>query len=202
MTGDPGSLTGNDSTHNLEFKTYNPRMAEAVSQRTMVEVIRAMRESELDYAEELYAIDFRDWFIKQAGNVVYSWNWTKILIDMRNGTFFNDKFRYTAGPNITGENLSDEGAKQLGESLIEKLAAFSATLGSGDSVRRSLELDGFAVDRENLRLVPIEGTASAREEEDRLTRLMKNSGIPQTRVVLKHIEDAQSLYAEVRITHR
>jgi hypothetical protein len=69
-------------------------------------------------------------------------------------------------------------------------------LASGEPVVRSLQLDGFDVDKAKLKLVSLEGPVSARQEEDRLTGLVKNSGVPNSRIVLKHIEDAQSLYAE------
>ena len=44
--------------------------------------------------------------------------------------------------------------------------------------------------------MPIEGPVSAQEEEDRLVNLVRGSGIPHDQIVLKHIRDASSLYAE------
>lgn len=99
---------------------------------------------------------------------------------------------------------SHEDAVQLGELYIQRLAAFAIAFASlsreallvSESLLRLLQLDGFDVNKKNLTLVPIEGPVSAQEEESRLTSLAKNSGVPQSRAVLKHIEDAQSLYAE------
>jgi hypothetical protein len=99
---------------------------------------------------------------------------------------------------------SHEDAVQLGELYIQRLAAFAIAFASlsreallvSESLLRLRQLDGFDVNKKNLTLVPIEGPVSGQEEESRLTSLAKNSGVPQSRAVLKHIEDAQSLYAE------
>jgi hypothetical protein len=50
------------------------------------------------------------------------------------------------------------------------------------------------VNNEKLTLVPLEGPVSANEEEDRLTNLVKTSGVPEVPTALKHIADANSLY--------
>lgn len=42
----------------------------------------------------------------------------------------------------------------------------------------------------------MEGPVSAQAEEDRLTRIVKTAGLPARNIILKHIEDAHSLYAE------
>jgi len=148
-----------------------------------------------NYTEALYAHDFRDWFVQHAGGQLYGWNWTRILIDMRNGRFFQNPYNYASSTSITGEYLSESSAQRLGEFLIQRLAAFATTLTSGEPVMRSLQLDGFDVDKAQLKLVPLEGPVSAQEEEDRLTHIVKTSGLPRSSVILKHIEDAHSLYA-------
>jgi hypothetical protein len=105
----------------------------------------------------------------------------------------------THDPHWDGDLVS------FGEFYIQKLAAFATPLGSisrgkttftSETVMRSLQLDGFDVDKTNLKLVPLEGPVSAQEEEDRLTQLVKSSGLPQSNIILKHIQDASSLYAE------
>jgi hypothetical protein len=121
----------------------------------------------------------------------------KILMDMRDGRFFFcHNTLSTSRQSIVSRYLSDDDAKSLGEDLIQRLAAYASTLPESADLRRSLQLDGFHVDRENLRLVPLEGNVSAQEEESRLTTLVRNSGVPQPNVVLKHIEDANSLYTQ------
>lgn len=47
-----------------------------------------------------------------------------------------------------------------------------------------------------MKLVSLEGPVSAQAEEDRLTSIVKNSGLPKSTIILRHIEDAHSLYAE------
>jgi hypothetical protein len=171
-----------------------------VSQRTIVEVMRSLREfanvpemeEPPDFSEVCYANDFPDWFVIHAESH-YDWNWKQILIDLRNTAFF---FPSTSvlGDNIVGEFLSQPDAALKGEALIGRLAALAATLPTGESVLRSLQLDGYDIDKNRLRLVPLEGPVSAAEEEDRLGRLAKASGIPETPTILRHMTDAHSLY--------
>lgn len=122
-------------------------------------------------------------------------------MDLRKGTFFFPPDNVyadalepiegvTADPNWDGEPT------HLGEHYIQMLAAFVCTQSGSESVLRSLQLDGFEVDKANLRLVSIEGPVSAQEEEDRLTMLARSSGLPQSQIILKHIRDASSLYVE------
>jgi len=176
-----------------------------VSQRTIVQLIRALREygvtsadleGPVDYTELLYERDFPDWFVKHAAeSYEYRWNWQQILLDMRNGRFFFYHNTYSTPHPITSKRyLSEDDAKVLGETLIQRLAAFAASLPTGEAVLRSLQLDGFDVNNEKLTLVPLEGPVSAREEEDRITNLVKTSGLPEVPTVLKHIADANSLY--------
>lgn len=134
----------------------------------------------------------------------------EILMDLKKGSFFYPPNNIYAEENETIEGVAgdphwDGDAVELGEFYVQKLAAFASTLGSlsrgsttitSESLRRSLQLDGFDVDEVSLTLLPIEGPVSAQEEADRLTRMIKNSGLPRSLVILKHIEDAHSLYAE------
>lgn len=134
-------------------------------------------EEPVNYTELLYEHDFPDWFVKHAESYEYQWNWREILIDMRNGRFFFYHNTFSSRISIIRDKyLSENEATLLGENLIQRLAAFAANLPTGEPVLRSLELDGFDVNKENLTLVPLEGPVSAREEEDRLTKLVKTSG--------------------------
>jgi hypothetical protein len=177
-------------------------MAEKVaSQRSIVAMTRVFDlflNRPLNYAEILYENNFPDWFVSQAEQR-HDWNWPHLLIDLRRGNFFFVP-QFGGGLDIsivTGcPLLSDGDAKALGEYFIQKLAAFATTLPGSEELLRSLQIDGFDVDKVNLKLVPLEGPVSAQQEEDRLTRLVKDSGLPQSQVVLQHIQDASSLYAQ------
>ncbi len=57
-------------------------------------------------------------------------------------------------------NLPTDEAIALGEAFIRKLAAYGCTLPESDTLLRSLQLDGFDVDKERLRLVPLESSVS------------------------------------------
>ncbi len=171
-------------------------MQKAVSQRTIVVLMNVLRQQEtFNYTESLYAIDFPDWFVTHAGSFYY-WDWTRILIDMRSGRFFQNPYSYAASDSITGKYLSDDNMRRLGEYYIQRLAAYATTLASSENLMRSLEFDGFAVDAANFKLAPLEGPVSAQEEEDRLTALVKSSGAPNASTVLKHVGDAHSLYTQ------
>jgi hypothetical protein len=151
-------------------------------------------EAPIDYTEVLYANGFPDWFVTH-GKSCYHWNWQEILITLRNGQFFFSPYSLTSD-SIVGEYLPPDRARLLGEILIQKLAALVTTLPTGDSVLRSLELDGFSVNRDKLKLVPLEGPVSAQQEEDALTALVRRSGILDGQMVLRHVADAHSLYAD------
>src|SRR2546427_446497 len=184
------------------FIVYNSSVAEKkLSQKTIVEVTRVFNtftNRTINYGEMLYERDFPDWFIAQAEQR-HGWNWPSILLDLRRGTFFYVRTGIGFVDSIiTGHEhtLSEDQASLLGEGFIRKLAAFATTLPGGESLLRSLQLDGFEVNKEKLRLVALEGPVRAAEEEDRLTRLVKTSGIPDSAIILKHIADAQSLYSQ------
>jgi hypothetical protein len=56
-----------------------------VSQKTIVEIMRALRDvakRSSDYTELLYGNGFPDWFVTQASSG-YDWNWQNILIALR-----------------------------------------------------------------------------------------------------------------------
>lgn len=123
-------------------------------------------------------------------------------MDLRRGKFFFPSNVMYAEEIETIEGVTDDHPDwagdpvELGDFYIQRLTAFVCSQPGSDSVLRSLQLDGFDVDKTNLRLVPIEGTVSAKEEEDRLTLIVKSSGLPQGTVILKHIQDASGLYME------
>jgi len=161
-----------------------------------------------DMRDVLYEQGMPDWFVRQVSQR-YGWNWMDALWDLRAGTFFdppNSIFSEEISTIIPEDHpLSHLHLADVGEVLIRKLAAVCAVLlpslptkfyNQALSLPRSLQLDGYDVDKANVILVPLEGMVSAKQEEDRLTKLVKTSGVPASDVVLKHIEDASSLFAE------
>jgi len=173
-----------------------------LSQRTLVAVIRTLREQRsathgADIGELLYENDFPDWFVTHSRSG-YSFDWGRILPEVRNTQFFFVHGYFSApGANITGTNyMSKQDAEVLGESLLRRLAAFAATLPSGQSVERSLELDGLRVDKKNLKLLPFDSVNSEREEEERVVSLVNQSGLTNSKVVLQHIGDASELFLQ------
>jgi hypothetical protein len=183
-----------------------------LSQRTVVQVKRvldALMAMKNDMREVLYEQGMPDWFVRQV-NQRYAWNWIEALWDLRSGAFFNRSQSYSylseESDSIVPEGLfSHFHPPDLGEILIRKLAAVCVVLlpslpssfyNQAQSLPRLLQLDGFDVDKVNVRLVPLEGAVSAKQEEDHLTKLVKASGVPASDVVLKHIEDASTLFAE------
>ena len=191
-----------------EASAQIPRVpAKSLSQRTIVELMCALRELcgdatglevPVNYTEFLYARDFPAWFVTRAENL-YHWNWQRILFELRDGRFFHSHDSQASEANsIPGGCLTEAEAIRWGEHFIQRLAALATqtTLPTGESVLRSLQLDGFAVAGEKLRLVPLEGPVSAREEEDTLARLVQESGIPDIPTVLKHVSDAHFLYLD------
>jgi len=184
--------------------SFMPR--KMVSQRSLVAVMRALREylsssHELEeppnIIEFLYEHDFPDWFITHA-RTQYSFEWREIIPAIRNTQFFFPH-TYFSGPgaNITGKPyLSPEEAVTLSEELLQRLTAAASTLPDGEAVVRSLELDGFRVNKEELRLIPFDSVASEQEEENRITLLVKQSGFASETVILKHIRDAHELFLQ------
>jgi hypothetical protein len=167
-----------------------------VSQRTIVRMMEFWSTAApASVSRLLYEHDFPDWFVTHA-MTSYHLNWDKILIALRNGQFFFPGYFGDYTNNITGKYLSENEARSDGEFLIQRLAALATTLPKSDSVANSLELDGFAVNRKSLRLVTLEGAVSAQQEEDALTRLVKQTGIGNADTIVKHVADANSLYIE------
>jgi hypothetical protein len=186
-------------------------MAGEVSQRSigaMSRILPFFFNGRSDVRETLYENGFPDWFVRRSQQ--YAGQWLEILMDLRKGTFFyppNNAYveEYETIEGVTDDPRWDGDLASFGEFYIQKLAAFASTLGAlsrgritvtSEPLLRSLQLDGFDVDKANLRLVPLEGPVSAQAEEDHLTRLVKDSGVPEGYIVLKHIQDASSLYTE------
>jgi hypothetical protein len=161
-----------------------------------MEVFREARNVGTNLTEFLYEHSFPDWFIEQARSQYYDWDWTEILMKLRSGRFFNIPYAYQSSNSVTGKYLTDEQKLILGEDYIQALSALATTMTAGESVLRSLQLDGFDVDKENLTLVPLEGPVSAQQEEDRMTQLLISSGMPNSATIKRHITDAHSLYAD------
>ena len=169
-----------------------------VSQRTLVAVMRALREhGDANMFELLYENDFPDWFVKRAKYGDFDWH--EIIPKLRNGRFFFFDNSYFASPgiNITDERyLSEEDALQWGEMLLRRLTALAATLPKGETVVRSLELDGLRVNPSKLELVPFESAVSEQEEEERVASLVRQSGLPNHAVIVKHVGDAHELFVQ------
>jgi hypothetical protein len=144
----------------------------------------------------LYENDFQDWFIKHARSR-YNFNWQEIIMNLRNGRFFFDSISwFNSSDNITREYLSENGAINLGDQINRRLAALASLTPLGEPVTRSLELDGFRVNERTLDLVPLNSIVSEREEEDRVTRLVKQSGLSNEEVILSHVRDARDLFLQ------
>ena len=105
---------------------------------------------------QLYEHDFPDWFLNHAEGM-FRFDWQRILTSLRNTHFFFTTSYLHSFVNITGRYLGDVEADALDEDLIQRLAALATTLPEGESVLRSLELDGFQVNREKFSLVPLAG---------------------------------------------
>ena len=168
-----------------------------ISQATLVriaEVLGPFLKAGADPYVLLYERDFSDWFCDHARSH-YGWNWLKIVIDLRNTRFFYPGY-CDARSNITGEYLSLEDGVTLGKALIERLAAVASTLPNSVQLTNSLELDGYAVDKDKLELVPISGVANVQAEEDLLTTLVRNSQVPDSETLLQHIRDAHNLFVD------
>jgi hypothetical protein len=173
-----------------------------LSQRTLVRVMDALgathRGSELMY-KFLYEHDFPEWFVTVA-RVHYGFDWEQILVSLRNARFFYPGDFAHENANVTGKYLSHEDALELGEVLIEHLAALSVTLGGqlSEAVVNSLQLDGYQVDRQTLQLVPSEGPVSAQAEEDLVDTLLRLAGVANSATIRQHISDANGLFVQAK----
>ena len=117
-------------------------------------------------------------------------------MDLRDGRFFFPTGWHEGCSNITGEYLSKHDGVREGEEMNRRLAALAATTPDGEAVRRSLELEGFGVNEKTLTLVPLESMVSEREEEGRLVQMIRQSGIGNSAVILKHLGDARDLFVQ------
>src|SRR5271166_2119699 len=135
-------------------------MTGKVSQRTigaMSRFLPVLFDRRSDVRETLYENGFPDWFAKRSQQ--YGGNWIEILWNLRDGTFFfppNNMYAEEHAPleGVTSDPNWNDDPVDLGEYYIQKMAAFVCTQSGSDSVLRSLQLDGFEVDKANLRLVP------------------------------------------------
>lgn len=181
--------------HSLD-QYYDP--ARKLSQRTLVAMWQALESASHDFRNDmLYAHDFPEWFVTHA-EAYYGFNWQRIVRDLRSANFFYPGYSDHSRSNITGSFLDRRDAGVQGEQLLQRLAALLATTlvrsQYGGLVRRQLELDGYCVDANYLRLVPLEGQVSEAEEEELLTRLIRQAGFPIEATILKHLADARENY--------
>ena len=100
--------------------------SQKLSQRTLVAVIRTLREHGSaahgpDIGELLYEHDFPDWFVTHSRSM-YGFDWSQILPEVRNTQFFFPHTYFGApGTNITGQQyLSEQDADVLAESLLRR----------------------------------------------------------------------------------
>lgn len=181
-------------------------MPRTLSQRTIAKAVQSLREYQNEQVRTLsrvpefgimlYERDFPDWLVTHAESE-YGWEWLKIFMDLRNGRFLFPSGSYFNDDSITGKFLTEGEALILGRAYAGRLVAFASLLApEGESVTRSLELDGYSVNKNTLALIHFEGPVSAQEEEDRLSTLVKGTGLPNHEVILKHMTDANSLYTE------
>ncbi len=176
-----------------------------ISQRSIARAVQSFRDyqneqvrvlrRQPDFSLMLYERGFPDWLITHAESE-YGWEWMQIFISLRNGTFFVPSVAIFNDTTILGRHITERDKSLLGEALVGKLVAFASLLSTGESVTRSLELDGYAVNEETLALVPLEGPVSAQQEEDRLSALVKSTGLSNHDVILKHMIDANGLYTD------
>jgi hypothetical protein len=119
-------------------------LANHLSQRTLVSVMRALRahrtashelEEPPDLGELMYENGFPDWFVTHARNQ-YNFDWSQILPAIRNTQFFFPHNYFGApGSNITDRlYLSGEDAAEIGETLLQGLASLATTLPEGEAV--------------------------------------------------------------------
>jgi hypothetical protein len=166
-----------------------------LSQRTLVRMMSALSTVPLVRRFQfLYEQEFPAWFCSHARNY-YHFNWERILVALRNIEFL---FHFGTGASvIDGRYLNPKEAEEIAEMLIQKLAAMAACLPAyGGLVENSLQLDGYAVDKNRVVLVPLEGPVSAQEEEDALITLLRTSRLPNAATVEKHIKDANDLFVQ------
>jgi hypothetical protein len=135
--------------------------------------------------------EFPPWLVSKAERM-YDFAWDRILLDLHDGKFVDPSEALSTGEGAVLNLLSP---KATGEVFLERLAAFLADRPEGESVLRSLELDGLCVNMAKLELIPLEGPVSQQEEEDRLTHLVRAAGLPRETTILKHITDAGNLYS-------
>ncbi len=148
--------------------------------------------------DALYANNFPDWFVTHA-QTFQDFDWAAIIRALRSRQFFYPSNSYFSDSrsNITGRFLDQQDADGFGESLIQGLAALAIVLAPperADTLRRQLELEGFQIDLRNLRLVPLEGPVSETQEEELLTRLIRQVGPPNAATILRHITAARDQY--------
>jgi hypothetical protein len=166
------------------------------SQATLVRIAEVLEPflKTVDRHAYLYAHDFPDWFCAHTESQ-YGSDWLKILVELRSAGFFYPGYS-DERINITREYLSRAEAVHLGKLFIERLAAVASTLPNSKHLINSLELDGYAVDKEGLELVPMAGVTNVQAEESLLTKLVRDSRVPNAEILLKHIGDAQNLFVD------
>lgn len=167
-----------------------------LSQRTIVRMMEALSTVPgVECSRVCYEQDIPNWFVTHARSY-YRFNWDHILPALRDTRFFFANYSSFGGNILGKEYFPEDEAQATGEWLLQKLAAMAACLPDGAPVENSLQLDGFAVDRNRVRLIPLEGPVSAQREEDAFTALLQGSGLPNAATVDQHVKDANDLFVQ------
>ena len=139
----------------------------------------------------LYEYDFPDWFIEIAAPNLF-FDWDRLIRELRKKSFFYGEDGYLVSP----QDLSLEDVPEAAENFLEKLAAIAViriapqySLDS-DQLIRSIENDGYTIDKDAVQLVPAEGHVSLAEEEGLLEKTIRQSGLSRPQESLKHLKDA------------
>jgi hypothetical protein len=133
----------------------------------------------------------------------YHFNWDRIIRALESGEFFTTQY----GPVVPETELPPQKYEEAGQVFLAKMAAIVVVGDFGptgpvkgglkiESLVRSLEHDGLAVDMKSVKLVPIEGPVTLEEEQNRLEEMIDMSGLPGSAVAKKHLQDAAENYLD------
>ena len=137
--------------------------------------------------------EFPAWFVAKADQGL-DFPWDSVLVKLRDGTFFQPSDPLAGYVGFVVDLPTPEQVEFTGEILLQRLAALLASRPEGESVARSLELDGFSILEGKLELISLEGPVSQQEEEDRLSQLVRAAGLRSEAAILEHLCDAGDLY--------
>ena len=114
-----------------------------------------------------------------------SMNWSVIITELFAGRAVSRDHRYDVGEFLCHQMLPRLTVMAFAESKDRSIR---------DAILRSLQLDGFDVNNEQLRR--IDGPVSIEEEKSRLLAFLKASKLGRQDVVAKHIKEAEDLFGQ------